>query len=114
MLAYLDSLCLALLERNMPEIRRLQRHALSRVLPRRVREEIMAILRARPDSLIAPIQTLHFYHQTAQLVIEEPDHESAGTQLELPLHPSADAVEIDMTIARARRGRSRDANRGVA
>ncbi len=67
MLDYLDGLCAALLARNGTEIRRLLRHPLARALPRRVREEGHAIARAGPDSLRAPVQTLHFYHQTLHL-----------------------------------------------
>src|SRR5439155_21412260 len=68
MLDYLDSLCAALLARNGTEIRRLLRHPLARALPRRVREEGYAIARAGPESLRAPVQTLHFYHQTLHLL----------------------------------------------
>ena len=72
MLDYLDSLCAALLARNGTEIRRLLRHPLSRALPRRVREEGYAIARAGPESLRAPVQTLHFYHQTLHLLGARP------------------------------------------
>jgi hypothetical protein len=68
MLDYLDGLCAALLARNGTEIRRLLRHPLARALPRRVREEGYAIARAGPESFRAPIQTLHFYHQTLHLL----------------------------------------------
>ena len=68
MLDYLDGLCAALLARNGTEIRRLLRHPLARALPRRVREEGYAIARAGPESLRAPVQTLHFYHQTLHLL----------------------------------------------
>src|SRR5215218_3055592 len=68
MLDYLDSLCAALLARNGTEIRRLLRHPLARALPRRVREEGYAIARAGPESFRAPVQTLHFYHQTLHLL----------------------------------------------
>ena len=75
MLDYLDGLCAALLARNGTEIRRLLRHPLVRALPRRVREEGFAIARAGPESLRAPVQTLHFYHQTLHLLGARP---SAG------------------------------------
>jgi hypothetical protein len=68
MLDYLDGLCAALLARNGTEIRRLLRHPLARALPRRVREEGYSIARSEPESLRAPVQTLHFYHQTLQLL----------------------------------------------
>ena len=68
MLDYLDGLCAALLARNGTEIRRLLRHPLARALPRRVREEGYSIARSGPESLRAPVQTLHFYHQTLHLL----------------------------------------------
>ena len=96
MLDYLDGLCAALLARNGTEIRRLLRHPLARALPRRVREEGYSIARFGPDSLRAPVQTLHFYHQTLHLLgartsaarSELPSAaERTGTdrQLEMPL-----------------------------
>jgi hypothetical protein len=51
--------------------------------------------------MIAPINTLHFYHQTVQLVLEPPEPAEPTAQLELALHPDPDAVEISDTIARA-------------
>jgi hypothetical protein len=97
MLDYLDGLCAALLARNGTEIRRLLRHPLARALPRRVREEGYAIARAGPESFRAPVQTLHFYHQTLHLLgarsaaaradagagAEQPSSESR--QIEMPL-----------------------------
>jgi hypothetical protein len=99
MLDYLDGLCAALLARNGTEIRRLLRHPLARALPRRVREEGFAIARAGPESFRAPVQTLHFYHQTLHLLGARPaaarsDTGSAASgepasgasrQIELPL-----------------------------
>jgi hypothetical protein len=97
MLDYLDSLCAALLARNGTEIRRLLRHPLARALPRRVREEGYAIARAGPESLRAPVQTLHFYHQTLHLLGARPanrseagltgaaDHTGEERQIEMPL-----------------------------
>jgi hypothetical protein len=101
MLDYLDGLCAALLARNGTEIRRLLRHPLARALPRRVREEGYSIARAGPESLRAPVQTLHFYHQTLHLLgarsaTARPDvvssnstpsraAEGDGRQIEMPL-----------------------------
>jgi hypothetical protein len=96
MLDYLDGLCAALLARNGTEIRRLLRHPLARALPRRVREEGYAIARAGPESLRAPVQTLHFYHQTLHLLGARPaaradtdgrpaEHTSGDGQIEIPL-----------------------------
>ncbi len=99
MLAYLDMLCVALLARESWEIRRLLKHPLARVLPRRVRDEAYAIARLGTNTRRAPIHTLNFYHQTVQLLgahgepesMETPSpaepwvDESAPDQLELPL-----------------------------
>ena len=108
MLDYLDGLCAALLARNGTEIRRLLRHPLARALPRRVREEAHAIARAGPETFRAPIQTLHFYHQTVHLLGARPlearseqPHDvaddtsgphDAASQIEIPLAPARRAV----------------------
>lgn len=108
MLDYLDGLCAALLARNATEIRRLLRHPLARALPRRVREEAYAIARAGADTFRAPIQTLHFYHQTVHLLgarpleanAERPGDVSgilrqtsdAEPQIEIPLPPTRRAA----------------------
>jgi hypothetical protein len=102
LLYYLHSLCIALVARDAAELRRLLRHPYARTLPQRVREEIVAIRHAPPGSMIAPINTLHFYHQTVQLVLEPDEPAEPGPQLELELQPSPSAVEISDTIARAR------------
>src|SRR5215208_6614040 len=97
MLDYLDGLCAALLARIGTEIRRLLRHPLARALPRRVREEGYAIARAGPESFRAPVQTLHFYHQTLHLLGARPAARAEagpaagepivgdGRQIEMPL-----------------------------
>ena len=102
MVAYLDMLCAALLARESWEIRRLLKHPLARVLPRRVREEAYAIARLGTTTKRAPIHTLNFYHQTVQLLgahtepaavepaaTAEPERYGRGAgdadQLELPL-----------------------------
>lgn len=101
MLDYLDGLCAALLARNGMEIRRLLRHPLARALPRRVREEGYAIARAGPESLRAPVQSLHFYHQTLHLLgarsaSARPDVlPSTGT---LPRASDGDGRQIEMPL----------------
>jgi hypothetical protein len=102
MLDYLDGLCAALLARNGTEIRRLLRHPLARALPRRVREEGFSIARAGPESLRAPVQTLHFYHQTIHLLGARPtaaasrpdvSPASAGAP-----RAGADAAQLEMPL----------------
>jgi hypothetical protein len=107
MLDYLDGLCAALLARNGTEIRRLLRHPLARALPRRVREEAHAIARAGSETFRAPVQTLHFYHQTVHLLGGRPIETSAeqpqasgrsaepvnaAPQIEIPLLPTRRAA----------------------
>jgi hypothetical protein len=105
LLAYLDMLCAALLARESWEIRRLLKHPLARVLPRRVREEAYAIARLGTNTRRAPVHTLNFYHQTVQLLGAHGEPESAETaplaaepewvreagpvQLELPLRAAS-------------------------
>jgi type VI protein secretion system component VasF len=96
MLAYLDSLCAALLARDTSEIRRLLAHPMAQDLPRRVREEAVAISRAGRRSFIAPVNALHLYYKLTHMVDESADptfapaareEEPAGEtdQLDLPL-----------------------------
>ena len=68
MLAFLDSLCTALLARDTQKILELLQHPLARALPRQVREEAMLIARRGGRAMIAPVQTLRLYHQTAHLM----------------------------------------------
>jgi hypothetical protein len=67
-LAFLDTLCAALLARDPQRILELLRHPLARALPRQVREEAMLIARRGERAMIAPVQTLRLYHQTAHLL----------------------------------------------
>ena len=100
MLDYLDGLCAALLARNGTEIRRLLRHPLARALPRRVREEGYSIARAGPESLRAPVQTLHFYHQTLHLL----GARTAATRADAPSateRTDADGRQIEMPLRAA-------------
>ena len=101
MLDYLDSLCAALLARNGTEIRRLLRHPLARALPRRVREEGYAIARAGPESLRAPVQTLHFYHQTLHLLGARPAaaRSDAGSPADAGRPADEPQIEIPLRAA---------------
>src|SRR5687767_3680167 len=94
MLAYLDSLCAALLARDTSEIRRLLAHPMAQDLPRRVREEAVAISRAGRRSFIAPVNALHLYYKLTHMVDESSDPtvstpkeegEARNDQLDLPL-----------------------------
>lgn len=95
MLAYLDSLCAALLARNTTETRRLLAHPMAQDLPRRVREEAVAISRAGRRSFMAPVNALHLYYKLTHMVDESSDttfssdarHTTGETkeQLDLPL-----------------------------
>jgi hypothetical protein len=94
MLAYLDSLCAALLARNTAEIQRLLAHPSARDLPRRVREEAVVISRAGNRSFMAPVNALHFYYKLSHVVDETSDSmyseahsngQSPESQIELPL-----------------------------
>ncbi len=94
MLAYLDSLCAALLARDSTEIQRLLSLPASRDLPRRVREEAVAISRMGGRGFMAPINALHFYYKLTHMVDETADpifgelsDGARGTdgQIELPL-----------------------------
>lgn len=94
MLAYLDSLCAALLARNPAEIRRLLALPMAQDLPRRVREEAVAISRAGRKSFMAPVNALHLYYKLSHMVDESTDAtygdgarsgESADTGVQLDL-----------------------------
>ena len=99
-------LCAALLARESREIRRLLKHPLARLLPRRVREEAYAIARLGSNTKRARIHTLNFYHQTVQLLGAHTEPESVESrppaeqqkqpdtgpdQLELPLRAAGGA-----------------------
>jgi hypothetical protein len=101
MLDYLDGLCAALLARNGTEIRRLLRHPLARALPRRVREEGYAIARAGPESFRAPVQTLHFYHQTLHLLGARPATARSDTGSQANEQSSSESRQIEMPLRAA-------------
>ena len=94
MLAYLDSLCAALLARDSAEIQRLLTLPASRDLPRRVREEAVAISRAGTRGFMAHIHALHFDYKLTHMVDESADQifgdaaegsRAGDGQIELPL-----------------------------
>jgi hypothetical protein len=105
LLAYLDMLCTALLARESWEIRRLLKHPLARVLPRRVREEAYAIARLGTKTKRAPIHTLNFYHQTVQLLGVHAESEAAEPAQEQQAHieGGADQLELPLRVDQPRR-----------
>lgn len=106
MLAYLDSLCVALTERNDIEVRRLLSLPMARHLPRRVRDEALALTRGGTRQPVrTPIQAMQFRHQMAQLLLGDPATVPAEAgQLELALPMVPDTFEGNATLARAARG----------
>ncbi len=68
MLAFLDTLCAALIARDVVRIRHLMAHPLSRALPKAVREEATAIAGGASRGHSAPLQAMRLYHQTAHML----------------------------------------------
>lgn len=96
MLAFLDSLCAALIARDVIRIRQLLAHPLSRALPRAVREEATAIAGGASRGYTAPLQALRLYHQTAHMLgvrsdpaIRHAARDSGRRQFDLPLEALA-------------------------
>ena len=97
MLAFLDSLCVALLARDAIRIRQLLAHPLARALPRAVREEAHAIAAGSTRGFVAPLQAMRLYHQTAHLLGVRSDpavrrsiaKDSGRRQIDLPLEAFA-------------------------
>lgn len=96
MLAFLDSLCAALITRDVIRIRQLLAHPLSRALPRAVREEATAIASGLPRPYTAPLQAMRLYHQTAHMLgvrsdpaLRRTSPEPARRQFDLPLEALA-------------------------
>jgi hypothetical protein len=96
MLAFLDSLCVALVARDAIRIRQLLAHPLSRALPHAVREEAAAIAGGSLRSFTAPLQAMRLYHQTAHLLgvrsdpgVRRPSPEPGRRQFDLPLEALA-------------------------
>ncbi|HEX6943680.1 MAG TPA: hypothetical protein VF128_12180 [Gemmatimonadaceae bacterium] len=96
MLAFLDSLCVALIARDVVRIRQLLAHPLSRALPRAVREEASAIAGGSSRGFVAPLQAMRLYHQTAHLLgvrsdpaVRTKPREPGRRQIDLPLEALA-------------------------
>ena len=97
MLAFLDSLCAALIARDVVRIRHLLTHPLSRALPRAVREEACAIAAGATRESVAPLQAIRLYHQTAHLlgvrsdatILRRGAREPGRRQIDLPLEALA-------------------------
>jgi hypothetical protein len=96
MLAFLDSLCAALISRDVNRIRQLLAHPLSRALPRAVRDEATAIAGGAHRGYTAPLQAMRLYHQTAHLLgvrsdpaVRQPPLEPRRRQIDLPLEALA-------------------------
>jgi hypothetical protein len=89
MLAYVDSLCAALLARNQEEIRRLLALPLASRLPAQVRDEAVAMAKGRATTFMAPVHALHFYYKLTHLIDENVDvpdiQPGQARQIELPL-----------------------------
>jgi hypothetical protein len=96
MLAFLDSLCAALIARDAIRIRHLLAHPLARALPRAVRDEANAIAGGSSRGFVAPLQAMRLYHQTAHLLGVRADpavrpigRETNRRQIDLPLEALA-------------------------
>ncbi len=96
MLAYVDSLCAALLAKNSGEIRRLLSLPQAGKLPRRVREEAAAIARSDGYGHAAPVHALHYFYTLTHLLDENNDplfdsemSHAERTQIELPLRTAS-------------------------
>jgi hypothetical protein len=83
LLAHLDALSVALAERDLARVNELITGPGSTRIPRSVREEALAVVALPLESLRAPIALWAFYHQTVQLLAQEPERDMQ--QLELPL-----------------------------
>ncbi|HYN83175.1 MAG TPA: hypothetical protein VES88_16975 [Gemmatimonadaceae bacterium] len=65
-------------------------------LPRRVREEAVAISRAGRRSFMAPVNALHLYYKLTHMVDENSD--STSTEPEKTSPPAADTGQIELPL----------------
>lgn len=97
MLAFLQSLCSALLSRNVEALRDLLEHPLAAALPEQVVGEAQRILSGEAPPFSAPLSALQLYHQTAHLlgVCVDPATRPAVTD-ERPLAAKARQIELPL------------------
>lgn len=73
MLTYLDSLCDAMVARDVPRLRNLvDGHPLARLLPPEAMAEARRFLSAKVSAHAVPLAMLRFRDQTARLLNEQP------------------------------------------
>lgn len=80
---YVADLAYSLLERDIPEVRRLLRAPISARLPREVRAEAMQFTRLSEASVRAPIETLRFAHRLHELHMGAGDPDETAQQIDL-------------------------------
>ena len=100
MLAFLDSLCDALIARDADRITRLLAHPLARALPAGVRDEAVAIAQGGRRGFAAPLRTLRLYHQTAHLLGVSADPATNSTRLPAP-RPQAERRQMELPLGSA-------------
>lgn len=105
LLAFLEELHEAVICRDRAAVSDLLRRRLAREVPRDVREEMLALVRARGMSMRVPVRLLRFYHVTEQL-LDPPVLCWPGPQLELDLRPRP--VPVRVALRRAARLREPD------
>ena len=103
MLAFLESLCGALLARDAEAVRRLLAHPLARALPRAVRDEARNVANGSARGYSAPLQAMHLYHQTAHLLgaCADPATRRAEEQSQAGPAPTARSGQIELPLGRA-------------
>ena len=103
MLAFLESLCGALLARDAEAIRRLLAHPLAHALPRAVRDEARTVANGTAWGYTAPLQAMHLYHQTAHLLgaCADPATRRGEVVGPTPSQPAPRGTQIELPLGRA-------------
>lgn len=82
MLTYLDSLCDAMMERDLPRLHHLiDDHPLVRLLPVEAMTEVRRFLSGRVGAHTVPFATLRFRDQTARLLSEAPREQTIAASV---------------------------------